>query len=67
MSFKGSTSFIIYCMESFKWKPTEEEQEVIEAVWIQDKGPCEKLKEGLNAKGEYIWKMLKEMAHRYFS
>ena len=54
-------------MESFKWKPTEEEQEVIEAVWIQDKGPCEKLKEGLNAKGEYIWKMLKEMAHRYFS
>ena len=65
--YKGSTSFIIYCMESFKCKPTEEERDVIEAVWIQYKGACEKLKEGPNIKGEYIWKLLKEMAHRYFS
>ena len=41
----SSISFIISCMESSKWKPTEEEQEVMEAVWMQVKGACEKLKE----------------------
>ena len=54
-------------MESSKWKPTEEEREVMEADWIQVKGACEKLKEKTNAKDEHIRKMLKEMADRYYS
>ncbi len=54
-------------MESSKWKPTEEEREVMEAVWMQVKGACEKLKEGTNAKDEHIRKMLKEMGDRYYS
>ena len=49
-------------MESFKWKPTEEEREVMEAVWIQVKGACEKLKEETNVKDEHIRKMFQEMA-----
>ena len=52
-------------MESSKWKPTEEEREVMEAVWMQVKGACEKLKEETNAKDEHIRKMLKEMADRF--
>ena len=58
MSFKSSISFIISSMESSKWKPTEEEREVMEAVWMQIKGACEKLKEETNAKDEHIKKML---------
>ena len=54
-------------MESCKWKPTEEELEVTEAVWMQVKGACEKLKEETNAQDEHIRKMLKEMADRYYS
>ena len=54
-------------MESSKWKPTEEEREVMEAVWMQVKGACEKLKEETKAKDEHIRKMLKEMADRYYS
>jgi len=54
-------------MESSKWKPTEEEREVMEAVWMQVKGACEKLKEETNAKDEHIKKMLQEMADRYYS
>ncbi len=54
-------------MESSKWKPTEEEREVMEAVWMQVKGACEKLKEETNTKDEHIKKMLKEMADRYYS
>ena len=54
-------------MESSKWKPTEEESEVIEAVWMQVHGTCEKLKEETNAKDEHIRKILKEMADRYYS
>ena len=64
---KRSISFIISCMESSKWKPKEEEREVMEAVWMQVKGACEKLKEETNAKDEHIRKMLKEMADRYYS
>ena len=54
-------------MESSKWKPTVEEQEVMESVWMQVKGACEKLKEETNAKDEHIRKKLKEMADRYYS
>ena len=54
-------------MDSSKWKPTEEEREVMEAVWMQVKGACEKLKEETNAKDEHIKKMLQEMADRYYS
>ena len=67
MSFKRSISFIIPCMESSKWKPTEDEREVMESVWMQVKGACEKLKEETNAQDEHIRKMLKEMAYRYYS
>ena len=54
-------------MEITKWKPTEKEPEVMEAVWMQVKGACEKLKEETNAKDEHIKKMLQEMADRYYS
>ena len=54
-------------MASSKWKPTEEERKVMEAVWIQVKGACEKLKEETNVQNEHIRKMLKEMANRYYS
>ena len=54
-------------MESSKWKPTEEDKEAMEAVWMQVKGACEKLKEETNAKNEHIRKMLQEMAERYYS
>ena len=54
-------------MESSKWKPTEEEREVMEAVWMQVKAACEKLKEETNAKDEHIKKMLQEMADHYYS
>ena len=54
-------------MESSKWKPTEEEREVMESVWMKVKGACEKLKEETNTKNEHIRKMLKEMAYRYYT
>tara|TARA_Y100001968_G_scaffold211881_1_gene195005 strand:+ start:309 stop:473 length:165 start_codon:yes stop_codon:yes gene_type:complete len=54
-------------MKSSKWKPTEEEREVMEAAWKQVKGACEKLKEETNAQNEHIRKMLQEMADRYYS
>ena len=54
-------------MESSKWNPTEEESRIMEAVWMQVKGACEKLKEETNAKDEHIKKMLQEMADRYYS
>ena len=54
-------------MKSSTWKPTKEEREVMEAVWMQVKGACEKLKEETNAQNENIRKMLKEMADRYYS
>ena len=53
-------------METSKWKPTEEEQEVVEGIWIQVKGACEKLKEETNAQNENIRKMLQEMSDRYY-
>ena len=53
-------------METPKWKPTEEEREVMEGVWMQIKGACEKLKEETNAQNEHIRKMLKEMSDRYY-
>ncbi len=54
-------------MEISTWKPTQEEREVMEAVWMQVKGSCEKLKEETNAKNVHIRKMLREMADRYYS
>ena len=54
-------------MESSKWKPTEEEREGMQAVWMQVKRACEKLKEQTNAQNEHIRKMLKEMADSYYS
>ena len=54
-------------MESTKWIPSDEEREVMEGVWMQIKGACEKLKEDTNAKDEDLCKMLKEMADRYYS
>tara|TARA_Y100001968_G_C19270793_1_gene674133 strand:- start:360 stop:524 length:165 start_codon:yes stop_codon:yes gene_type:complete len=53
-------------METSKWKPTEEELEVMEAVWIQVKGACEKLKEETSIQEEQIRKMLYEIADRYY-
>ena len=57
---------IISYMETTKWKPSEEEREVMEAVWMQIKGACEKLKEETNAHNEHIRKMLQEMSDRYY-
>ena len=54
-------------MKSSTWKPTKEERKVMEEVWKQVKGACEKLKEDTNANDEHIRKMLKEMANRYYS
>ena len=58
---------MISFMETSKWKPSEEEREVMEPVWIQVKGACEKLKEETHAQDEHIRKMLQEMADRYYS
>ena len=54
-------------MEKSKWKPSEEELEVMETVWLQVKAACEKLKEETNAKDEHIAKMLQEMVDHYYS
>ena len=58
---------LLLFMEVTKWNPSLEEREIIESVWMQVKGACEKLKEETNAKDEHIRKMLKEMADRYHS
>ena len=54
-------------MEAAQWKPTDQEREVMEAVWMQVKGACEKLKEETNATDQHVNKMLLEMAERYYS
>ena len=54
-------------MKSSEWQLTEKEREVMEVVWMQVKGACEKLKEETNAQNEHIRKMLKEMVDRYYS
>ena len=64
---RGGFASIIRFMEISKWKPTEEEREVMEAVWMQVKGACEKLKEETSAQDEHIRMMLQEMADRYYS
>ena len=58
---------LISFMETPNWKPKEQEREVMEAVWMEVKGACEKLKEETNAQDEHIRKMLQEMADRYYS
>ena len=50
-----------------EWMPTNEEREIMEAVWMQVKGACEKLKEETNATEVHIAKMLQEMADLYYS
>ncbi len=54
-------------MERTKWIPSDEERAVIEVVWIQIKGACEKLKEETSAQDLQIQKMLYEIADRYYS
>ncbi len=54
-------------MESFKWEPTKQEREVMEAVWLQIKAACAKLKEETNAQDSHIRRMLIEMSERYYS
>ena len=54
-------------MESLKWQRTEREIEVMEAVWLQVKRACEKLKEETNVRDEHIRKMLVETVNRYYS
>ena len=66
MRITSSIHSIISSMESSKWQPTEEEREIMEVVWMQVKGACEKLKEETNAQNEHIRKMLQEMANRYY-
>ena len=63
----GFIASIIFCMKKPQWKPSEEEREVMEAVWMQVKGACEKLKEETNAQDEHIRKMLREMADHFYS
>ena len=64
---RGFLVSIISCMETLKWKPSDDEREVMEAVWMQVKGACEKLKEETSAQDEHIRKMLQEMADLYYS
>ena len=54
-------------MEPSQWQPSYRERVVMEAVWLQVKGACEKLKEETSAQDEHIRKMLREMADRYYS
>ncbi len=58
---------IISYMEKPLWKTSEGEREVMEAVWMQVKSACEKLKEETNAQDKHLKKMLKEMTDRYYS
>ena len=63
---KASYSFYyLPHIETSKWKPTEEERVVMESVWMQVKGACEKLKEEINAQNAHIRKILKEMSDSY--
>ena len=48
-----------------EWRPTNEELEVLDSVWIQVKVVCEKTKEQTTATEKYISKMLNEIAAHY--
>ena len=63
----GFFASIISYMEKPLWKPSVEEREIMESVWMQVKGACEKLKEETNAQDEHIRKMLREMADHFYS
>ena len=43
-----------------KWMPTNEEREIMENVWMQVKGACEKPKEETNPAEVHVARMLKE-------
>ena len=64
---KELTTYLLLPMSSGKWVPSEEEKEVMQAVWMQVMGACKKLKEETKATDEHIRKMLKEMVDRYYS
>ncbi len=49
-----------------KWNPTNEEHAVMDSVWMQIKGACEKLKEETKASNENVAHMLHEMADTYY-
>ena len=50
-----------------KWIPSNDESEIMEAVWMQVKCACEKLKEETNETEVHIAEMLQEMADLYYS
>ena len=64
---KAPYLFYYLSMKSSHWKSSEGERAVMEAVWLQVKAACEKVKEETNAQDEHIHKMLEEMATRYYS
>jgi len=64
---KELTTYLLLPMSSEKWVPSEEEKEVMQAVWMQVMGACKKLKEETRATDEHIRKMLQEMSDHHFS
>ena len=64
---KELTTYLLLPMSSEKWVPSEEEKEVMQAVWMQVMGACKKLKEETRATNEHVKKMLIEMSERHFS
>ncbi len=65
-SYDSSFFYYFLYLKTSKWERKEEEQEVMEAVWMQVKGACEKLKGETNAQNEHIRKMLWEMTDCYY-
>ena len=59
----GGISSIISYMEKRQWKPTEEEREVMEAVWMQVKGACEEI---TTKASQHSRKIIKVMGDRYY-
>ncbi len=45
-------------MEKSKCNPTAQEKEIMQVIWLQIKGACEKLKEETDATDKHINKML---------
>ncbi|WP_320676990.1 hypothetical protein [Prochlorococcus sp. MIT 1300] len=52
--------------DATKWNPSNEEHAVMDSVWMQIKGACEKLKEETKASNENVAHMLHEMADTYY-
>lgn len=47
--------------------PINEEHEIMEAIWMQIKGLCEKPEENTDATELHVAKMLQEMAKFFYS